>query len=261
MASGCASGLHNRLRNIKDNCSQKPKFTTHVQVVLNRLTLQGELMKTDPLLKSDVISELAWDTSVGERASVGVAVRNGVVTLSGQVDTFLQKQAIERAVRRVSGVRGIAVDLEVKLAGGAKTSDADIAQAALSAMRSHSRVPEDRVQIEVEDGHVTLTGELDWAYQMASAEQCVRPLLGVKDITNNIRIKPHVNAADIASGISSAFTRHAQREARNIAVLVDGGVVTLRGNVDSLQEREAAVGTAWCAKGVTRVVDELQVSA
>lgn len=218
-------------------------------------------MKSDQLLKSDVTSELAWDTSIDERTGIGIAVKNGVVTLSGQVDTFMQKYAIERAVRRVSGVRGIAVDLEVKLASGAKTSDADIAQAALSAMRWHSLVPDDRVQVEVDDGHVSLSGEVDSVYQMASAEQCVRPLLGVKDITNNIRIRPHVSATDIATGISSAFTRHAQREARNIAVQVDGGVVTLRGKVDSLQEREAAVGTAWCAKGVTRVVDELEVSA
>lgn len=218
-------------------------------------------MKTDQLLKSDVTSELAWDTSVGERAGIGIAVKDGVVTLSGQVDNYMQKHAIERAVRRVSGVRGIAIDLEVKRAGGAKTSDTDIAQAALSAMRWHSMVPEDRVQIEVDDGHVTLTGELDWAYQVASAEQCVRPLLGVKDITNNIRIRPHVNVSDIATGISSALARHAQREARNISIQVDGGVVTLRGKVDSLREREAAVGTAWCAKGVTRVVDQLEVSA
>ncbi|MCW5668291.1 MAG: BON domain-containing protein [Hydrogenophaga sp.] len=218
-------------------------------------------MKTDALLKSDVTSELAWDTSVGERAGIGIAVRDGVVTVSGQVDNYMQKQAIERAVRRVSGVRGIAMDLEVKLAAGARPSDTDIAQAALNAMRWHSMVPEERVQIEVEDGHVTLSGELDWAYQVASAEQCVRPLLGVKDITNDIRIRPHVNTSDIAEGISSALMRHAQREARNISIQVDGGVVTLRGKVDSLREREAAVGTAWSAKGVTRVVDQLEVSA
>lgn len=218
-------------------------------------------MKTDALLKSDVTSELAWDTSVGERAGIGIAVRDGVVTVSGQVDNYMQKQAIERAVRRVSGVRGIAMDLEVKLAAGARPSDTDIAQAALNAMRWHSMVPEERVQIEVEDGHVTLSGELDWAYQVASAEQRVRPLLGVKDITNDIRIRPHVNTSDIAAGISSALMRHAQREARNISIQVDGGVVTLRGKVDSLREREAAVGTAWSAKGVTRVVDQLEVSA
>ena len=106
-------------------------------------------MKTDALLKSDVTSELAWDTSVGERAGIGIAVRDGVVTVSGQVDNDMQQQAIERAVRRVSGVRGIAMDLEVKLAAGARPSDTDIAQAALNAMRWHSMVPEERVQIEV----------------------------------------------------------------------------------------------------------------
>lgn len=218
-------------------------------------------MKTDALLKADVTSELAWDPSVGERAGIGIAVRDGVVTLSGQVDNYMRKYAVERAVRRVSGVRGIAVDLEVLLADGAKTRDTDIAQAALSAMHWHSAVPDDRVRIEVDDGHVTLTGEVDWAYQMAGAEQCVRPLRGVKGVTNNIRIRPHANVADIATGISSALTRHAQREARKISIQVDGGVVTLRGKVDSLREREAAVGTAWSAKGVTRVVDQLEIGA
>lgn len=218
-------------------------------------------MKSDEWLKADVTAELAWDTSIGQPAGIGVAVKDGIVTLSGQVDTFVQKYAVERAVRRVAGVRGIAVDLEVQLASGAKTSDADIAHAALNTLRWHSLVPDERVTVEVENGHVTLNGELDWPYQVASAEQCVRPLLGVKGVINNIHLRPHVSATDIATDISSAFTRHAQREAKNIAVQVEGGVVTLRGQVDSLKEREAAVGTAWCAKGVTRVIDELQVSA
>lgn len=218
-------------------------------------------MKTDQLLKADVTAELAWDTAIDHQASIGVAVKDGVVTLSGEVETFMQKYAVERAVRRVAGVRGIAIDLEVRLSGGAKTSDSDIAHAALNALRWHSLVPDDRVQVEVDDGHVTLDGELDWAYQVASSEQCVRPLLGVKGVTNNIRVRSQASSTDIKSGIFSALTRHAQREAKNITVQVDGGVVTLRGKVDSLRERDAAVGTARCAKGVTRVIDDLQVSA
>lgn len=218
-------------------------------------------MKTDQLLKADVTAELAWDTAVDHRPGIGVSVKDGVVTLSGEVDTFMQKYAVERAVRRVAGVRGIAMDLEVRLSGGAKTSDADIAHAALNALRWHSLVPDERVTVEVDDGHVTLDGELDWACQVASAEQCVRPLLGVKGVTNNLRIRPHVSSTDIAGGIVAAFQRHAQREAKNIAIQVDGGVVTLSGKVDSLREREAAVGTALSAKGVVRVIDQLQVAS
>lgn len=217
-------------------------------------------MKTDQMLKADVIAELSWDASAGNTTGIGVAVEEGIVALSGQVESYMQKHAIERAVRRVNGVRGIAVDLEVKLSRDKETSDADIARAALNALRWHSLVPQDRVRVEVENGHVTLTGELDWPYQVSSAEQCVRPLLGVKDVNNEIHVKPHVSASDIATGIASAFTRHAQREARHLNVQVDGGVVTLLGKVDSLRERDAAVGTAWCAKGVTRVVDRIEVA-
>lgn len=216
-------------------------------------------MKTDLQLKSDISAELAWDPSI-EATHIGVAVENGVVTLSGDVDTYLQKHAVERAVRRVSGVRGIAVDLNVHLAPGGKRSDAEVAQAALYALAWHSLVPEDKVKVEVEDGWVTLTGELDWGYQSASAEQCIRPLIGVRGIGNQIRLKQRANPAGIRTDIESALTRHAQREAKHIAVEVDGSVVTLRGRVESMAEHEAAIGTAWASRGVTRVIDQLAVA-
>lgn len=215
-------------------------------------------MKTDPQLKSDVTAELVWDPSI-DATRIGVAVKNGVVTLSGEVETYLQKHAVERAVRRVAGVRGIAVDLDVYLAPGDQRSDAEVAQAALQALAWHSLVPEDKVKVEVEDGWVTLTGEVDWGYQSASAEQCIRPLIGVRGVTNQIRLKQHANPADIRSDIESALTRHAQREAKHIAVEVEGGVVTLRGVVESMAEHDAAMGTARASKGVTRVVDHLDV--
>lgn len=217
-------------------------------------------MKSDSALKADVTAELAWDPKVNA-AAIGVAVSDGVVTLSGEVDTFLQKHAVEHAVQRVAGVRGIALDLSVKPLDGASRTDADIAHTALHALRWHSYVPQDRVKVEVEDGHVTLTGEVEWAYQATSAEQCVQALVGVRSVSNEIRILPRANAGDIARGITEALTRHAQREARHIAIEVAGGVVTLRGKVGSLPEREAAIGTAYCAKGVTRVVDKLEVAA
>lgn len=218
-------------------------------------------MKTDQLLQTDVTAELAWNTAVDHRPGIGFSVKDGVVTLSGDADTFMQKYAVERAGRRVAGVRGIAMDLEVRLSGGAKTIDADIAHATLNALRWHSLVPDERVTVEVDDGHVTLDGELDWACQVASAQQCVRPPLGAKGLTSNLRTRPHVSSTDIAGGIVAALQRHAQREAKNSAIQVDGGVVILSGKVDCLREREAAVGTALSAKGVVRVVDQLQVAA
>jgi osmotically-inducible protein OsmY len=215
-------------------------------------------MKTDVQIKSDVVAELAWEPSV-DATRIGVAVKDGVVTLGGEVETFLQKHAVERAVRRIGGIRGIAVDLHVRLSPAGKRTDAEIAEAAVHALAWHSLVPEDRVKVEVEDGWVTLTGEVDWGYQSASAEQSVRPLIGVCGVSNQIRLKQRASPADIRTGIEAALVRHAQREARHIGVDVDGGVVTLRGEVESMAEREAVKGIASTAKGVIRVIDRLEV--
>jgi osmotically-inducible protein OsmY len=215
-------------------------------------------MKTDLQIKSDVNAELLWDPEVNE-ANVGVAVKDGVVTLSGTIDSYAQKHAVERAARRVSGVRGIAVDLQVRLSPGHARTDADIAQAALHALRWHSLVPDDKVKVEVEDGWVTLSGDVDWGYQSASAEQSVRPLIGVRGVSNQIHLKQRANPGQIRSDLSAAFGRHAQRQAGHIAIEVDGGVVTLSGTVDSLAEHDAAIGTAHAARGVTRVVDRIDV--
>ena len=217
-------------------------------------------MKTDEQLKTDVSAELRWDPAVND-THIGVAVRNGIVTLNGTVDNYVQKHAVERAARRVAGVRGIALDLEVRLAPGHARTDAEIAQAAAHALRWHSLVPDDKVRVEVEDGWVRLSGEVDWAYQRASAEQCVRPLVGVLGVTNDVTIQARANAKEITRDITSALERHADREARRVAVDVEGGVVTLRGTVDTLAERRAIVGTAYAAKGVSRVIDQIEVSA
>lgn len=217
-------------------------------------------MKTDLQIKSDVTAELVWDPAVNA-TNVGIAVKDGIVTLSGMVDTYLQKHAVERAVRRVGGVRGIALDLQVRLAPGHQRTDTDIAQAALHALRWHSLVPDDKVKVEVEDGWITLSGELDWGYQSASAEQCLRPLVGVTGISNQIRLKQRANPAQMQQDIVAALQRHAQREGKHIDVQVDGSVVTLSGHVDSMAEHDAALGTAYAAKGVTRIIDRLQVGA
>jgi osmotically-inducible protein OsmY len=217
-------------------------------------------MKTDFQLKADVTAELAWDAAVNS-AAVGVIVKNGLVTLTGHLDTFAQKHAVERAVRRVAGVRGIALELDVKLAPEHKRSDSEIAQAAIAALRWNSLVPDDHVKVEVEDGWVTLTGQVDWPYQHSSAEQCIRPLTGVRGVMNRVALKPHLSGKDIAGQVTAALTRHAQREAGHIDVVVDGGTVILSGKVDSLPEHDAAIGAAFGTRGVTSVVDKLEVAA
>jgi len=216
-------------------------------------------MKSDVQLKDDVTDELAWDPAINE-TNIGVMVQDGVVTLAGQLETFAEKHAVERAVRRVSGVRGIALDLDVKLAPEHKRSDSEIAQTAITALGLNSLVPDGKVKVEVEDGWVTLTGEVDWAYQFASAEQCMHPLIGVKGLINHITIRPRTSSKDIAGQIGAALKRQAEREAKNIGIEVEGAVVTLRGKVHSLAEHDAAVGAAFGTHGVSRVVDRLEVT-
>ena len=215
-------------------------------------------MKTDEQLKADIIDELAWDPAINA-TGIGVMVKDGVVTLTGHLDSFAEKHALEQALQRVEGVRGIALELDVKLSPEHKRSDSEIAQTAATALRLNSLVPEGKIKVKVESGWVTLTGEVDWSYQLARAEQCIRPLAGVRGLDNQITIKPRASGRDIRSEITAALTRQAMREARHITVEVEGGVVTLRGKVRSLAEREAAVGAAFSAPGVSRVVDKLEV--
>jgi osmotically-inducible protein OsmY len=217
-------------------------------------------MKSDIELKADVAAELTWDPAINA-TNIGVMVKNGVVTLAGHLDTYAEKHAVERAVRRVSGVRAIALDLDVKLAPEHVRSDFEVAQAAAAALRLNSLVPDGKLKVEVENGWITLTGQVDWGYQFSSAEQCLRPLAGVRGITNAVTIKPRVQGKDIAAQIKAALTRQAEREARHIEVAVKGAVVTLSGKVHSMAEHDAALGVAFSAHGVSGVVDHLEVTA
>ncbi|NYG35328.1 BON domain-containing protein [Sphaerotilus montanus] len=217
-------------------------------------------MKTDEQLKTDVTSEMEWDPAINA-THVGVAVKGGVVTLTGHLETFAEKYAIERAVGRVEGVKAVAIELDVKLAPGHKRSDSEIAEAAEAAFKWHALIPGDRIQVRVEKGRVTLAGELDWEYQRTAAEKAVRPLTGVVSVINNLRLKPSVAPANISNRIRDALARHAEREAKNIEVIVNGSTVTLRGRVDSLAERSAAQGAAWAAPGISLVVNDLTVGS
>lgn len=215
-------------------------------------------MKTDAQLKHDITTELEWDPSIHE-TQVGVAVDHGVVTLTGHLDTYAEKFAVEKAVGRVHGVKAIAVELDVKLDPGHKRSDSEIAAAAESALKWHSQIPEEKIQVKVEKGWVTLKGEVDWDYQRQNAGKAVRSLTGVVGVSNSITLKTSVMPENVAIRIRDALARHAEREARDIEVDVKDSVVTLRGAVDSWAERSAAFGAAWSAPGISNVVNEIMV--
>lgn len=215
-------------------------------------------MKTDTQMKKDVGDELAWNPSINAN-QVGVAVKDGVVTLTGHLDTFAEKHAIERAVQRVQGVKAIAVEVDVKLDPNHKRSDSEIAAAAEKAFEWHVLIPADRIQVKVEKGWVTLKGEVDRDYQRREAEKAVRPLIGVVGVSNAITLKASTISADVSSRIRDALTRHAELEAKHVEVGVSGNLVTLRGTVDSWSERAAATSAAWSAPGVSSVVNEIRV--
>lgn len=215
-------------------------------------------MKTDSDLKKDVLTELSWDPLVPE-ARVGVAVNDGVVTLTGHLDTYAEKVAARRAVERVSGVKAIAIEVDVVPMGIHQRSDTEIATAVEHALGWNTSVPQDRVKVTVEKGWVTLSGELDWNFQRRAVERMVRPLKGVVGITDNIRLKALPIPVNLSNRIQDALTRQAVREARRIEISMDGSVVTLRGHVHSWAERSAAEGATWSAPGVSRVNNQLTI--
>ena len=214
--------------------------------------------KSDKTLQADVIAELAWDPSV-KATRLGVAAKDGIVTLTGHLDTYAEKEAAMRAVRRVAGVRAIAVEIDVRLAADHQRSDTDIARSVESALKWHTSVPAEAIRVTVGHGRVTLDGEVEWDFQRSSAEKAVRPLVGVVVIDNRIKLRGQPVAADIARQIEDALKRQAIREAQHIRIAIDGSTVTLSGRVTSWHEREAAQGVAWSAPGVRAVVNELQV--
>lgn len=214
-------------------------------------------MITDSGLRLEVESELESEPSV-DASEIGVAVSDGVVTLTGRVRSYAEKWMVERAVERVEGVRGVANDLEVHL--GAERSDTDIAKAAADALEWNVAVPDDQVTVKVENGWLTLRGEVSYNYQRRAAERAVRNLTGVRGVTNLITVKPRTQPRDVKERIENSFERLAVLDAERISVQVSGGEVTLRGSVRSWSERDEAEKAAWRAPGVWKVNNYITVS-
>ena len=215
-------------------------------------------MKTDRELQHDVIEELEWQPSV-DASKIGVTTDHGVVTLVGEVDTYSEKFEAEKAVKRVAGVQALANDLDVKVDDARPPHDPDIAQRALSAIDWNVAVPKGRVKVMVAQGWITLEGEVEWMYQKRAAEDSVRSLTGVRGITNNVIVRPRVQASEVKHKIEAALRRNAELDAQQISVDTQGGKVVLRGVVRSWAEHEDALGAAWAAPGVTKVEDLLAI--
>lgn len=214
-------------------------------------------MTMDKTLQTDVIAELGWEPSV-TAAHIGVTAKDGIVTLTGHVQSYREKYAAERAAGRVKGVRAVAEEIEVRLPDHARRNDDEIAVALLQRLDWNVSIPKQAVQAKVEMGWVTLTGELDWQYQKEAAQHDIRGMLGVVGITNLITINPHPNATDISADITRALHR-SWYDPKTISVTAHGGVVHLGGTVHTWYDRQLAGWTAWGAPGATTVDNDIRV--
>ena len=215
-------------------------------------------MRSDEDIRGDVITELNWEPSLNND-SIAVAVRNGIVTLAGYVDSLAEKWTAERVASGVRGVKAVANDVEVRIPSGSQRPDPDIAAAAVNALKWDIFVPDDRIKVTVNKGWVTLSGDVDWYYQREEAENAVRRLTGVKGVINLIAVHAKPAPTDLKQKIKDALQRNAEFDANRITVEVNGSKVTLRGTVRSYAEFRDAERAALNAPGVTDVENDLRV--
>ena len=210
------------------------------------------MIKSDSSLQADVIEELTFDPAV-EDTNIGVTAKDGVVTLSGTVRSYPEKIAAEQAAKRVAGVRGIAEELKIEISTLLHRSDADIARAALTALDWNVTVPKSKVTAKVENGWLTLEGQVDWSFQRDAARRAVEHIIGVHGVTNAVTVKPLVSAVDVKTKVRQAFERYAEVDASKVQVQVENDTVTLRGDVHSWNEHDEASYAAAAVPGVHSV--------
>jgi osmotically-inducible protein OsmY len=215
-------------------------------------------MKSDAQIKQDILDELVFEPNIDE-TQIGVTVDDGIVALSGMVNEYYKKALANKVAKRVSGVKAVAEDIEVKYGDDYRKTDKEIAKAAVNALEWNASVPKEKIMVFVEDGYIYLSGKVAWNYQRSSAKRAIQNLLGVKGVVNNIEIIPEAKADNIEEQITMALERSANLQAKGIRVLVDGNTVQLKGRVHSIKERELAEKSAYKALGVLHVQNDIVV--